>query len=260
MLVFYYFRKIVVRLKINRMRFVAKAQNRALKIFSVGLFVFGTVVQSSAATGAEDKPNYSRLTTQTLYLNLALFSAYGVLTQLPEDITLWTTSEKDSLKGWSRAWRRNVSKGPVWDNDFWYFNWFFHPLQGADYYLIARKNNFSRWQSFSYSALVSTFMWEYGWEGITEVPSRQDILITPIVGSALGELFYKAEKVIRNNDFKVWGSKRFGRTLLFAMNPLGTITNYLAPKTAKNKVHTYASWKTDSRGGWQHQFHFSYSF
>jgi len=223
-------------------------------LFAV-LIVDNVCAQSEFKLAKDSK----RLKQQTLYLNVLMLGGFGVLTQLPEDITLWTNDEKNSINGWAEAWKRNVEQGPVWDKDLFFFNWIAHPLQGADYYLIARKNNYSRWQSFAYSAFVSTFLWEFGYEAIKEVPSRQDILITPILGSVLGEYFLVQTQTIQNNDYKVWGSKNWGKFLIFAMNPVGVMSNAMVGRN-KDQLQVHSSWQSGLNHSLQYQLHFSYQF
>lgn len=43
-----------------------------------------------------------------------------------------------------------------------------------------------------------------------ERPSIQDIFVTPLVGSALGEMFYKLKRHIVSNDYRLWGSPVIG--------------------------------------------------
>lgn len=70
---------------------------------------------------------------------------------------------------------------------------------------------------------MSTFFWEYGVEAFAEIPSWQDLFITPIMGSAFGEGFFYAKKSILKNDSRVLNSRFLGKTTLFLMDPFNTI-------------------------------------
>ena len=165
--------------------------------------------------------------------------AFGILWVLPESVSNW---DKEEIKetGLINKWKNNVSEGPIWDNDSFFFNWITHPWAGAVYYMSARGSGFKPWESFCYSVLFSTFFWEYGVEAFAEVPSWQDIIITPTVGSLFGEGFFHAKRKIIENDHKILKSRLLGGTALILMDPFNEILDGLGYKT-KNKMQTYSS-------------------
>lgn len=148
--------------------------------------------------------------------------AFGLLWVMPESVTNWD-KEEIREKGLLWKWKQNVKAGPVWDQDNWVLNWVSHPYFGGIYYMTARSSGFTVLESFGYSAIMSTFFWEYGIEAFAEVPSIQDLIITPVVGSAVGEGFFYAKKSILRHDKKVLKSKFLGYTSLFLMDPFNTI-------------------------------------
>lgn len=148
--------------------------------------------------------------------------AFGVLWAMPESVTNWD-KEEIKEKGILWKWKENVKAGPVWDKDNWVLNWITHPYSGGIYYMTARSSGFTVLESFGYSAIMSTFFWEYGIEAFAEVPSIQDLVITPVFGAAVGEGFFYAKKSILRNDRKVLKSKFLGYTTLFLMDPFNTI-------------------------------------
>ena len=89
--------------------------------------------------------------------------------------------------------------------------------------MTARSSGFSALESFGYSVLMSSFFWEYGIESFAEVPSTQDLIITPVLGSVVGEGFFYAKKSITRHDRKILQSKFLGYTALFFMDPFNTI-------------------------------------
>jgi hypothetical protein len=147
---------------------------------------------------------------------------------LPESVTNW---KKDQIRqnpgGIFDEYRQNLRKGPVWDKDDWYINFIGHPLSGAAYYTLARHNNLTPMQSFGYSVLMSTFFWEYGFEAFAEIPSYQDLIITPVVGSILGEMFFQWEQRIRANNGELMESKRLGKIAMVALNPMGSLSTWI---------------------------------
>ena len=68
--------------------------------------------------------------------------------------------------------------------------------------------------------MMSTFYWEYGIEAFAEVPSMQDLVITPVLGWAYGEWAYQKEMAIRSSGGTVWGSETLGDVSLFFLDPI----------------------------------------
>ena len=159
--------------------------------------------------------------TSSMYAGTTVI-AFGVLWALPESVTNWN-KEEIKEKGIFWKWRENVKAGPVMDKDNWILNWITHPYCGGIYYLTARSSGFTVIESFGYSTIMSTFFWEYGIESFAEIPSIQDLIITPVVGSVVGEGFFYAKKSILKHDKKVLKSRALGITTLFLMDPFNTI-------------------------------------
>lgn len=166
------------------------------------------------------------LGVDTRNLTLGLVATVGVLWAAPESVSKWDKDEISS-SGLLNKWKQNVRSGPVIDKDDPVINYVGHPLSGAAYYTLARSNGASRWESFGYSVLISTFFWEYGFEAFAETPSIQDLILTPVLGSILGEIFYKWSQSIEANDGKALGSKKLGSTLLFIFNPARSLSNQI---------------------------------
>ncbi len=169
----------------------------------------------------------------------AAIASFGILWVLPESFTNWDKEEMLEY-GMIQRWKDNVRAGPVWDDDDIFFNWIMHPWSGAVYFMSARGSGFNKWESFAYSAVMSTFFWEYGIEAFAEIPSWQDLLITPIVGSVLGEFFFRWKGNIIKNDRRVLNSKILGGTSLFIMDPFNMMLDGLGYKT-KHKMQTYST-------------------
>jgi hypothetical protein len=159
--------------------------------------------------------------TSSMYVGATII-AFGVLWVMPESTTNWDKEEMRE-KGILWKWKENVKAGPVWDEDDWVLNWITHPYCGGLYYMTARSSGFTVMESFGYSAIMSTFFWEYGIEAFAEVPSIQDLIITPVLGSVVGEGFFYAKKSILKHDKKVLKSRALGITTLFFMDPFNTI-------------------------------------
>ena len=170
-------------------------------------------------------PNWHRMWINTAVLSGAFISTLLVLECLPEDATAWNRSElqKDPFY---RRWFLNVFKrGPEWDHDNPIFNYVLHPYAGAAYFMSARSCGFNFYQSLLYSAAISTIGWEYGIEACMERPSIQDLFVTPLIGSAMGELLYKLKRHIVNHDYTLFGSRIVGNVVVFLCDPVNEVVN-----------------------------------
>ena len=171
--------------------------------------------------------------TSSMYVGATVI-AFGVLWVMPESVTNWD-KEEIKEKGFAWKWKENVKAGPVWDEDDWVLNWITHPYSGGIYYMTSRSAGFTPLESFGYSVIMSTFFWEYGIEAFAEIPSIQDLVITPVVGSIVGEGFFYAKKSILRHDKKVFNSRFWGITTLFIIDPFNTFLDGL---NYKEKVKT----------------------
>ena len=172
-----------------------------------------------------------------LFMGTALAS-FGLLWVLPESFTNWNKEEMLEY-GMFNRWKDNVRAGPVWDEDGIFLNWVIHPWAGAVYFMSARGSGFNKWESFAYSAIMSTLFWEYGVEAFAEIPSWQDLIVTPILGSIIGEQFFRWKGNVIRNDKKVLNSKILGGVSLFFMDPFNLLLDGFGYKT-KNKMQTYS--------------------
>lgn len=170
-------------------------------------------------------PNYKRLAGNTAVLVAGGVTALIVLECLPEDATNWNRAAIKDVPLFQRYYN-NVIHGPQWDGDKFIFNYVLHPYAGAAYFMSARSQGFSFWYSALYSFCISTFFWEYGVEAFMEVPSIQDLIITPVAGSLLGELFYIAKRRIVRDDYRLLGWKPLGYVAAFLLDPVNELLGY----------------------------------
>lgn len=170
-------------------------------------------------------PNWRRLMVNSSVLAAGGITTLVILEHMPEESTAWSRSEQKKNSMWKR-YRKHFKEGPVWDGDKFVFNGILHPYGGAAYYMGARSCGFNIWGSFIYSFCVSTFFWEYGVECFMEVPSVQDLVITPVVGSIFGEGFYLAKRAILKNNYCLLGSKFLGYFVAFLVDPLNEAVGY----------------------------------
>lgn len=185
---------------------------------------------------SESNINKTLLKRNTLLLVGAGVGTMGILYLMPSSFTNW---EDDGKNPFSKWWD-NVTDGPVWDEDDLFLNYIAHPYCGAIYYMGARSAGANAFESFLYSFALSTFFWEYGIESFAEVPSIQDLIVTPLGGAIVGEGFYLAKRHIYENEGKLMNSKVLGSTAVFLMDPMTEITNYIWDEKEQEDLEKHA--------------------
>ena len=141
---------------------------------------------------------------------------FGVLMLMPRSVTKWEEGYiDDAISNLDRAF----SEPPVWDEDHWEINYIGHPYAGSVYYNTIRAQGGSMFNSFLFSAFISTG-WEYVYEGVAEQPSIQDLIVTPVAGAVLGELIHQATIGMKRNGFSV-----FEAAFVTVFNPMYVILN-----------------------------------
>lgn len=211
-------------------------------------------------------PDWKHLWINTSVLMGAGVTTMVILESLPSDATAWNKKENAKVSMWDR-WVRHVKIGPVWDHDNLVFNYLLHPYAGAAYYMSARSCGFNCWGSFLYSFCISTVFWEYGFEAFNEIPSVQDLVITPMVGSILGEGFYLVKRHIVSNGYRLAGSRILGYAVAFLVDPLNECIGYFRGDQRHQTRRTSAlnglsagSWIAPSRSGVSGGISLSYQF
>lgn len=187
--------------------------------------------------------DWHRLWINTATLSGAFAGTLLVLECLPEDATSWNRAELRDVPLFKRWHNHVIKKGPEWDHDKFYFNYILHPYAGAAYFMSARSCGFNFWRSALYCSAVSTVGWEFGIEAFMERPSIQDIFVTPIAGSCIGEGFYRVKRWIVDNDYRVLGSSVVGGILAFLVDPVNEFTGLWLGNPARDIAHQ----KTKSR-------------
>ena len=176
----------------------------------------GTSIESPGAEPAL-VTDWKGVRRDTYYFLGYQFAVIGALYLMPTSVTNWERDGNHLGKWWD-----NVTH-PTWDEDDFYLNYLLHPYWGATYYVRGRERNLSRWESFGYSTLLST-LYEYGAEALFEKPSYQDLIITPVLGSLLGEFVFMP---IRNSIKAKSGPRETSDKWILALtDPLGTVNDW----------------------------------
>lgn len=159
--------------------------------------------------------DYDGLTRDALYFVGYQFSIVGILYLLPEDLSGWTEEQKND---WGLdKWVHNVTH-PHWDDDLWWINWILHPYWGATYYIRGRERGLDKAGSFWYSVALSS-LFEFGVEALFEPVSKQDLILTPVIGSVIGWYFDGVRREIKAQDH----FSLLDKTVLIATDPLGSL-------------------------------------
>lgn len=185
------------------------------------------------ASWTRDAPWWHGMWINTAVLSSAFVGTLFVLECLPEDATAWNRADITSVPFYKRWFRNIFKRGPEWDHDLFVFNWLLHPYAGAAYFMCARTCGFNFWKSMLYSALISTVGWEFGIEACMERPSYQDIFVTPLVGSLMGEGFYRLKRLIVDRNYEILGSQYIGHILAFFLDPVNEVIGWLSPGTCR---------------------------
>lgn len=168
-------------------------------------------------TAPPDSPDWKGLGRDTGYFLAYQTLVVGLLYLSPESVSGWSKEEKNEFT--FDEWRDNVSD-PHRDEDDIYINYILHPYWGATYYTRGRERGLDRVQSFWFSTLLST-LFEFGMEAMFEQPSYQDLWVTPVVGSLIGEFVFSP---IRNRIRAKPGDPDWkDKTILSLTDPLGVI-------------------------------------
>lgn len=161
-------------------------------------------------------PDWQGLRRDTGYFMAYQAVIIGVLYALPTSVSKWDSNDVGNP---FERWRENVSN-PVWDKDEPFINYVLHPYWGGAYYVRGRERGLDRQQSFLYSAFLST-LYEYSYEAFFENVSLNDLIVTPVLGSLLGEYVFAPlrEQIRAKSGELTWSDK----ALLVLTDPLGVV-------------------------------------
>ena len=66
-----------------------------------------------------------------------------------------------------------------------------------------------------------------------ERPSWQDIFITPLVGSVMGEGFFRVKRYLVANNYCLWGSPVAGNIVAFLVDPVNEVVGLIGGNPAR---------------------------
>ena len=147
------------------------------------------------------------------------FGAIAILYVMPESVSGWSSEQKKDYS-FSVWWEKTTH--PENDSDVFYINYILHPYWGASYFVRARERGFNNWQSFGYSTLLST-LFEFGIEAMAEEPSKQDLWVTPVIGSMVGMYFMHLRGNVRARDIERGYRSTGDKWIWVLTDPLGSL-------------------------------------
>jgi len=172
---------------------------------------------------------YQNLVKELAYVQIFAAGTIGVIATLPENFSMWSKEDKRlvNIQTLLKKHAKHISQGPVWDHDAWAINYIGHPLAGSYFYIWGKQNRLDWKESMVFTTLMSTLLWEYGWEAFAETPSIQDLIVTPILGSLLGEGTSYLYNRIQENNGKIYNTKWLGDLGRGILNPISEMNRYL---------------------------------
>lgn len=192
-----------------------------------------------------NQPDWKRVWINTAIFAGAFGGTLAVLECLPEGSTNWNRASIQGIPPFTRWYRNIFVHNPEIDGDNAIFNYVLHPYAGAVYFMAARGAGLNFWRSMLYSACISTIGWEFGIEAFMERPSYQDIFITPLAGSLIGELFYRLKRNIVSHDYRLGGSRILGNVVAFLIDPVNEVVGLFDGNEAR-RLHLGASTRVSS--------------
>lgn len=158
-------------------------------------------------------------------------------------IAQWTyyltlQSETIDKHGSFKNWYQYPFK-PHYDKDNFDYNITKHSLTGNYYYLFYRSRGYTQQESFIWSS-ISSLVFEFTIETITEQPSYQDMYQTPVFGTVLGVGSEKLSKYLLSKDN--WCAKTLG----YILNPFVILPQtsdlFSTAYYSKGQVVTQVGW------------------
>lgn len=126
----------------------------------------------------------------------------------------------------------NYSIDPHYDRDGFEFNLLRHTFAGYYYYLFYRSRGYTEENAFIWTYL-SSLVFEFTIETITERPSYQDLYQTPVFGTVMGVGAEKLAKYLHSTN--TWA----GHTAGYILNPFvllpttNSVFGYVLPENDK---------------------------
>lgn len=145
-------------------------------------------------------------------------------------------NSRDWDLGWDwPSWKKKATfEAPRFDDNTYDTNAFWHPLDGAGLYLIARGNHLTPLQSLGMVAAQSV-IWEYAVE-FREYPSVNDMIFTPMAAISLSEPAVRVAALIRAGN-----NGPVAETVAAVLDPVGAVNGMFEGPSARARGRTDAA-------------------
>ncbi|WP_413557226.1 DUF3943 domain-containing protein [Bdellovibrio sp. HCB209] len=208
--------------------------------------LFGSVVHAEDTTTAESihkKPTgmfeeYKHI-PKTEFAEHEKLKNFGIMYGL--QWIVYIGSQHETIKSHG-SWHNffNNPFHPDYDKDTFDYNIFKHSLSGELYYQYYRSRGYIEQDAFLW-AVTSSLAFEFAIETVTEVPSLQDIYLTPVLGTIVGFGFEKLSLYFHSK--KTWPNRLLG----YVFNPFTILPDsrygYVAmPIVSENFKGVQVSW------------------
>ncbi|MDY2823965.1 MAG: DUF3943 domain-containing protein [Helicobacter sp.] len=184
------------------------------------LYAQSSIDYSKLQLHSDSQQNASYVALSSGVLLVGSMGGAVILYFMPQSVTNWN---KEDIYNLGTNYKDRISNVLVADRDDWFLNWITHPYWGSVYYMQPRKAGYGWFESALFSFATSALFWEFGIEAFAEVPSWQDLIVTPAFGAMLGEMFYQASMHIYANDRTLLNSRFLGIFALILMDPVGLL-------------------------------------
>ena len=170
---------------------------------------------------------------------------------VPVNIGIWAVDRYAYNRGYAHisweSWKRNLSRGWIWDPDPLSASFFGHVYHGSLFFNTARSLGLSFWESVPYAA-GGYLMWGYFFEN--DPVSINDTIITTLGGIHLGEIEFRLSSLIL--DDKATGAARVWREIFaFIVDPIRGFNRLVSSDVSKT---------SSENGQLREPFHGSLSF
>lgn len=199
------------------------------------------VAQPAAPPAADPYATFPLTTPHEKHYVRAGLEIGGVLVVGLVDYMLSTTARGGTTRAGDTRWgfrydwqvlrEKLIGTGLDLDTNKNATNYVSHPLAGTLYYTAARSNHLSFAESYAFAILGST-TWEYFGE-IREVTSVNDLVVTPVSGTAIGEPLMQLAGFFRR------GEKSTAKEIVsFVLSPVKWINEWTDGAEPLRSAHT----------------------
>lgn len=154
---------------------------------------------------------------------LSLLASYAIIKAYPKSIKFFENEELNGVLG-LREFNQKIIHPEEWtDYGEGLDQEMSLGMSAISYYTISRSQGSSDYDSFLYTMVMSSFVWETGIHSLINEDFSEDS-VDPLLNSLLGEIFQKLYSKLEKNRGLIFGSENLGSTILTLMAPAESIS------------------------------------